>query len=91
MVIEKNKVVSVVYELRVDNAQGEIVEALDESKPLTFLYGSGSLLPKFEANIDGLKVGDNFNFELKSEDAYGIASEEAIVDIPKHIFHVRHA
>jgi FKBP-type peptidyl-prolyl cis-trans isomerase SlyD len=88
MVIEKNKVVSLIYELRVDSAQGEVVEALDEKNPLTFLYGSGSLLPKFESNIDGLKVGDSFNFELKSEDAYGIASEEAVVDIPKHVFHV---
>ena len=88
MVIEKNKVVSLIYELRVDNAKGEIVEALDEGRPLTFLYGAGSLLPKFEANINGLKVGDSFNFELKSEEAYGTASDEAIVDIPKHVFHV---
>lgn len=88
MVIEKNKVVSLVYELRTDSSQGEVIEALSDQNPLTFLYGSGSLLPKFEENISGLKVGDAFDFELKSDEAYGAVAAEAVVDIPKHVFMV---
>jgi FKBP-type peptidyl-prolyl cis-trans isomerase SlyD len=88
MIIEKNKVVSLIYELRVDGNNGEIVESLQDDKPLTFIYGTGALLPKFEDNINGLKVGDAFNFLLQCEDAYGVATDEAVVEIPKHVFEV---
>jgi FKBP-type peptidyl-prolyl cis-trans isomerase SlyD len=86
MIIEKDKVVSLVYELRVNGTDGEVVEALNEERPLTFIFGSGSLLPKFESNIDGLKVNDAFSFELKCQEAYGKETEEAIVNIPKTVF-----
>jgi len=88
MIIEKNRVVSLIYELRVDDSNGEIIEALNDSKPLTFIYGTGALLPKFESNIEGLKIGDPFKFELKCDDAYGIATEEAVVEIPKNVFEI---
>ena len=41
MIISKDKVVSLTYELRVDSSEGDIVEVLNEDSPLTFLYGSG--------------------------------------------------
>jgi FKBP-type peptidyl-prolyl cis-trans isomerase SlyD len=88
MIIEKNKVVSLIYELRVDSSDGDVIESLNEDKPLTFIYGTGALLPKFESNIDGLKMGDAFKFDLKCEDAYGAATEDAVVDIPKDVFEV---
>ena len=88
MQIEENKVVSVIYELRKDNKDGEVVEALNENQPLVFLYGSGSLLPKFEENLSGLKSGDNFEFSLPSDEAYGEAQDNAIVDVPRNIFTV---
>ncbi len=88
MTIEKNKVVSLIYELRVDGKDGEVIESLQDSKPLTFIYGTGALLPRFEDNINGLKVGDAFSFLLQCEDAYGKATEEAVVEIPKNVFEV---
>jgi FKBP-type peptidyl-prolyl cis-trans isomerase SlyD len=88
MVIDKNRVVSLIYELRVDGSEGEIIESLNEERPLTFIYGNGSLLPKFEDYINGLNVGDAFRFDLKCEDAYGFATEDAVVDIPKSVFEV---
>ncbi len=88
MIIEENKVVSLIYELRQDNKEGEIVEALDTSKPLTFLYGRGNLLPKFEDNLSGLKQGDSFEFQLVSDDAYGPVQENAVVDVPMSVFEV---
>lgn len=88
MIIEKNKVVSLIYELRLDDHNGEVIEALNDSKPLTFIYGTGALLPKFESNISGLKVGDPFKFGLECEDAYGLATEEAVIEIPKQVFEV---
>lgn len=86
--IEKDKVISLIYELRVDNRAGEIIESLNNSSPLTFLFGSGSLLPKFELNISGMKVGDKFDFNLPCEDAYGTINESAVIDLPLNVFEV---
>jgi len=88
MIISKDKVVSLTYELRLDGNKGEIVETLNDDSPLTFLYGSGNLLPKFEQNINGLKVGDSFSFDLKAEDAYGEVNENAIVNVPISAFEI---
>lgn len=85
MKIDVNKVVTLTYELKVEN---EIVETIDPSKPFTFIYGTGNLLPKFEENIAGLVVGDEFMFDLKCDDAYGQASEDNVVELPKNIFEV---
>jgi FKBP-type peptidyl-prolyl cis-trans isomerase SlyD len=88
MVVSQNKVVSLSYELRLSSVSGEIIESVDRQSPLTFLFGTGSLLPKFEDNLAGLKVGDQFDFNLISEDAYGDFDENSIVKIPAHVFQV---
>ncbi|PLX16623.1 MAG: peptidylprolyl isomerase [Marinilabiliales bacterium] len=88
MTISNEKVVTLVYQLKVDNREGDIVETVKEEKPFVFLYGAGLMLPKFEENLKGLKAGDDFEFILKSEEAYGQASEEAVMDLPKNLFEV---
>jgi FKBP-type peptidyl-prolyl cis-trans isomerase SlyD len=85
MIVENNKVVSLSYELKVN---GETVEAVGADSPLMFLFGAGSLLPKFEENLNGLKLNDGFDFELVSTDAYGPVIEDAIVDVPLQAFAV---
>ena len=86
MKIEKNKMVSLVYELRESDSKGRIIEALDENRPLTFIYGSGRLLPFFEENIRLLRSGESFRFSLNSEMAYGEKREEMIVNVPISVF-----
>ena len=88
MIAEKNSVVSIVYELRADSKEGEVVESLTSENPLTFLFGTGGLLPKFEEQLNGLKTGDNFEFLLQSEEAYGPVVENAIVHVPQSVFEV---
>ena len=86
MKIEKNKMVSLVYELREGDADGRIIETLDENRPLTFIYGTGRLLPHFESNIDELGSGDSFTFTLKAGKAYGERREDMIVEVPISVF-----
>jgi FKBP-type peptidyl-prolyl cis-trans isomerase SlyD len=86
MTITKDKVVSLVYELRVNSKEGDIVESLTTDNPLSFLFGAGNLLPKFEAKIDGLNVGETFDFDLVATDAYGEVNDAAIVDVPLSAF-----
>lgn len=85
MIVEKNKVVSLSYELKAD---GLTVETVTMDSPLMFLFGVGNLLPKFEQNINGLKINDRFDFKLIANDAYGEVREEAIVDVPMKAFEV---
>jgi FKBP-type peptidyl-prolyl cis-trans isomerase SlyD len=82
MKIEKNKMVSLIYELRESTQEGRIIEALNETRPLTFIYGTGRLLPVFESNINSLRAGDIFSFGLSSELAYGDRREDMIVNVP---------
>ena len=86
MRIEKNKVVSLIYELRETNSAGRIIEALEEAKPMTFLCGSGRLLPHFESELISLEKGDNFGFILNSGEAYGEKMENMIIDVPRSLF-----
>ncbi|MEN8227611.1 MAG: peptidylprolyl isomerase [Bacteroidota bacterium] len=88
MIADKNNVISIVYELRSGSKDGEVVESLNSSNPLTFLFGTGGLLPKFEENLSGLSTGDNFEFLLRSEDAYGPVIENAIVHVPTTVFEI---
>ncbi len=83
-----NRVVSIIYELRKNNIDGEVVESLDIDRPLTFIFGKGQLLSKFEDNLVGRRAGDSFSFMLKSDEAYGPVQDNAIVDIPIQVFEI---
>ena len=88
MIIGKDKKVSLAYELRETNADGKILETVVEANPLTFIFGTGKLLPDFEAKLESLKEGDDFTFNLNPEQAYGDRREEMIIDIPISVFEV---
>lgn len=84
--INKNKMVTLTYDLRVDDANGEMVEQATAEKPLEFLYGAGMMLPKFESELAGLKETEDFNITLAKNDAYGEVNNDAIVELPKSVF-----
>ncbi len=86
MVIETNKVVSVHYTLTEGTAEGELVESTQGREPLMFIYGVGMMLPEFERNLEGLKVGDQFAFGIPAADAYGVYDDTALVEVPKSTF-----
>jgi FKBP-type peptidyl-prolyl cis-trans isomerase SlyD len=86
MKIEKNKMVSLIYELRENNNEGRIIETLEAENPLNFVFGTGRLLPEFESNISLLSQGDDFSFILNSESAYGERREDMIINIPVTVF-----
>jgi len=88
MKIEKNKVVSLTYELSTTDPSGKnvLIEKTDKEHPMVFLFGHSGLPEKFEAELDGLKEGDQFKFVLESEEAYGDFENEAVVRLPLDIF-----
>jgi FKBP-type peptidyl-prolyl cis-trans isomerase SlyD len=88
MNISAQKVVSLSYELRTSSSNGDIVENVTSESPLTFLAGSGNLLPKFEEQLMGLKDGDSFDFTLVCDDAYGQLDKNAVIELPLDVFMV---
>lgn len=66
----------------------KIVEQVNEDKPAIFQFGNGLLLPAFEEGLSGLQAGEQFEFILKAEDAYGEHDPYAIFDIPIDTFAV---
>ncbi len=86
MSIEKNKVVAIDFELKLNDENGPVVEKTEGEKPLTFLFGHGNLLEKFEDKLQGKTEGDSFAFGLKSDEAYGQRREDMVVDLPKDVF-----
>jgi len=88
MKIGKNKMVSLTYDLHYDDAEGELIEQATSGKPLSFVFGAGIMLPKFETHLEGFEVGNPFEISLQDVDAYGELDENAIVDLPKHLFFI---
>lgn len=85
MKIGSDKVVELCYELTVD---GQVVDRTTKEKPLDYIHGTGSLLEKFEANIEGLAPGDRFTFTLTPAEGYGEIDPDRIIDLPKEAFEV---
>ncbi|MFB6317667.1 peptidylprolyl isomerase [Saccharicrinis sp. FJH54] len=88
MKIDRNKFVSLTYELRSGGVEGELKEKAVKETPLTFVFGAGMMIQKFEDNLMGLEEGDNYEFVIDHLDAYGPVMEDRIVDLPKNIFEV---
>lgn len=86
MEIGNKKVVSLTYELRENNATGELIQKVEKDRPFVYLFGIGGLLPKFENSLAGLKKGNAFNFSLTPDEAYGNFDENAIITLPKSVF-----
>ncbi len=84
--ISKHSMVTLTYDLRIDDDQGEVIEQATAEKPLQFLYGAGAMLPKFESHLAGLRQGEPFTIRLSKNDAYGDVNQDAIVELPKHVF-----
>jgi len=69
-VIEEGKQVSLHYTGTLDDGT-EFDSSYNRDEPLTFVVGSGQMIPGFENNIMGLKKGDKNNFSLTPDQAYG--------------------
>lgn len=88
MTIEKNKMVSVTYELKIDGKEGETIEISSEENPLVFPFGAGMLLPEFENAIIEKEIGDDFEIEISAKNGYGEVDKYMVINIPKNAFSI---
>lgn len=83
MKIEKDKSVSLAYQLEVE---GAIADQAGKDQPLEYVHGTGMLLPRFEQEVEGKEPGDKFEFTLSPAEGYGEYKLEYKFDIPKEAF-----
>lgn len=88
MKVGKNKVVTLTYKLQENDENGKILQEVDENRPFVHLFGVGTLLPAFEANLNNLEPEESFQFAIGAADAYGVKSDEAIIELDKSIFEI---
>ena len=88
MVVENQKVVKAIYSLFINGEDGkeELMEQATEQAPLVWCQGEGMMLPAFEAAMAGKSEGDEFDFVLKAEEAYGEYYPEGVQELPKTMF-----
>jgi len=90
MKIQKDKVVTVTYELYVDGEeQGkeELMERATMEHPLTYCHGEGMMLPKFEQGLEGKQDGEEFELRIACEDAYGEYDTDSVLTLDKKLFY----
>ncbi|MBO4476650.1 MAG: peptidylprolyl isomerase [Bacteroidales bacterium] len=85
MKVQKDHVVAVSYELHVD---GKLADKAASEAPLEYIHGTGMLLPKFEASLDGKLPGDDFAFTLTPEEGYGTYNPAHLVKLPMAAFQI---
>lgn len=88
MALEKNNVVTLKYVLHTNDENGEkvFVEETSSENPMTFLYGVGMMIPKFEEEIQNLAEGDKASFEITPSEGYGERNPEAVTQLPVDMF-----
>lgn len=82
-----NKYITVSYDLYTDfDGNNELVEKATSEHPFQFISGMGTTLDAFEAHIMPLGKGDNFDFTLSVDDAYGPYEQERVLQLDKSVF-----
>jgi FKBP-type peptidyl-prolyl cis-trans isomerase SlyD len=90
MQISEKKVVTITYELYIQSQEDdyEIVEVVGEDQPMVYLAGHSGLPVDFEIKMAGLKVVDDFDFELGPQEGFGDFSEDDVADFPLDMFKI---
>lgn len=69
LVIGEGTQVTLHFALKLEN--GEVIDSNFESKPASFVFGDGNLLPGFEQAIAGMVAGQKNAYVIKPENAFG--------------------
>ncbi|MGV1098286.1 FKBP-type peptidyl-prolyl cis-trans isomerase [Thiovibrio sp. JS02] len=82
--VKENDSVTIVYEGLL--ASGEKFESSQETGPLQFQLGTGSVLPAFEEAVLGMAVRESRSVTVPAEAAYGKKDENLIMTVPRENF-----
>jgi FKBP-type peptidyl-prolyl cis-trans isomerase SlyD len=78
--IRKGSKVSMHYTLKVE---GQVVDSSEGKAPMTYVQGSGQVIPGVEDALRGLKKGDKKHVSLSPEKGYGKVNPDAFQVVPR--------
>ena len=84
MKIEKNVVVSVAYQVKLED--GVVVDQSTAEAPLDYLHGHNNLITGLEKKLEGKVAGDKFSATVTPEDAYGEHNDALVQRVPADVF-----
>ena len=62
---------------------GTLFDSSDGGDPLEFKIGENTIIPKLEASVVGMTVGDDATIEIDAVDAYGLRVDEAVQSVER--------
>ncbi|MEX2488032.1 MAG: peptidylprolyl isomerase [Pseudomonadales bacterium] len=84
MKVQDKTVVSIHYTLK--STDGVELDSSKDREPLTYLHGTGSIIPGLEQALEGSEEGQNVNVVLEPDDAYGPVNDDLVQAVPKEAF-----
>jgi FKBP-type peptidyl-prolyl cis-trans isomerase 2 len=79
--IKKGDKIKVEYEGTLDD--GTVFDSSKGKEPIEFEVGSGKVIPGFDDAVMGMEKGEEKEFKIKADDAYGQTNEKLIQIVPK--------
>ncbi len=79
-----NYLCTVEFSLR--SASGELLDTTEGREPFTFRTGVGEVIPGFERTVLEMEEGEEREFTLSPEEAYGHRRQELVVTLPRSSF-----
>lgn len=77
------KVVSVHYTGTLDDGS-KFDSSYDRNQPLSFVCGTGMMIPGFDKAVVNMSVGDKIDIHLLPEEAYGERDPRAVLTLPQN-------
>jgi len=84
MKIEQHQVVSIDYELK--NDDGKVLDSSAGQQPLTYLHGTGGLIPGLEKALEGKSAEDELEVTIAPAEAYGEFDDSLVQKVNKSAF-----
>ncbi|WP_260259981.1 peptidylprolyl isomerase [Vibrio intestinalis] len=84
MKIEKNVVVSLAYQVKLED--GVVVDQSTAEAPLDYLHGNNNLITGLEKELEGKVAGDKFSATVSPEEAYGEHNDALVQRVPANVF-----
>lgn len=81
LAVAEGRTVSIDYQLKLPD--GTQLETSAQAGPMTFVVGKGEFFPAAEAQLAGMKAGDEKTLKLASADAFGPVNPDLLMQIDK--------
>lgn len=68
------------------DGSGKVLDSSNGQEPLSYLHGSGNIIPGLEKALLGKSIGDKFNISIPAAEAYGLRDDSMVQQLPSNMF-----